>query len=199
MSPVGTMRWGNVVAPKSNQYGCDTWDVALTMGEEESLPLISLVERMINEAMSSRPAFPKDRSKLYVPYDQSKKKLPDGSFEPIDDELLWKFKRKTEIKGRNGELSRNTPPAIYDSTGRLCTDEIGSVGWGSVIKVVFEPFHYAAGATAGVSFLLTGIQIVQLEDDQSFAPPPIEGGFIAARVEQGSDGGAEDLDAMLPF
>ena len=177
------MAFGSVTDARTTPFDTVQWDVGLVLSDEDSIPLLALVDEEIAKQRSTNRNFPKVNDKLRLPYRPSMKKNDAGDKELVEGEMLWSFKRKFEIKQRNGELKRNNPPVIYDSLGRVCTEKVPMVGSNTILKVVYDVFSYGNNMGAGVSFGLVGIQIVELVAPKVMELEPIEGGFIAPDSE----------------
>jgi hypothetical protein len=178
VTKTGRLAFGSIKEPRSTPFDTVQWDAGLVLSTLDSEELLAIVEEEIAKARREKHGFPATNEKLRLPYKASMKKLEDGTKELEEDKLLWTFKRKYEIKMRNGETRPNNPPVIYDSTGAICTDTIGMIGSGTMLRIVYDTYTYGTALNAGVSFGLVVAQIVTLEGPQMIELEPIEGGFV---------------------
>lgn len=185
VSPVGEVVFGAIVEPRENQIsGALEYSLGLQASEADSSGMLTILESAITEAREKDPKFKARGANLHLPYKPAmRRNMATEELEPIEGMLLWTFKRKaTYVRKTTGETVSNTPPQLYDSTGRLIKPgELKDVPRGSTGKVVFEPFAYSIGSF-GIQFQLIGFQIANLaEDSLGVELTPIEGGFIAGQ------------------
>ena len=181
VSPLGKFVFGALVQPRTNDFGKTEWSCGLQLSTEESDQLATVVEEVLAHKRRNDPRFPAKNDNLRMPFRQSKRKNDDGEYVVDPDSMVWVFNRNYEVK-RNGEPSRNTPPLIYDSTGKI-VDGLQEVGFGSMIKIVYDVYCYAQpGGHGGVKLDLIGFQIVELKERVAELTP-IEGGWVAERQE----------------
>jgi len=190
VSPIGKYVFGALIEPRTNAFGISQWTVGLVLQEDEAQPLFTLIEEALEAKRVGNPRFPATNEGLKMPFFPGTKLLPDGTREEIPGEFLFKFARKLERKTKTGEVTRNTPPAIYDSLGRVINGKVDQIGGGSTGKAVFEIYVYDNGGIRGVTLQLLGFQIAELKT-RELELPPIEGGFVA---EQSED---DDIAAVL--
>jgi hypothetical protein len=179
LTPVGLYVFGSVVDPGENRASGELeWSLGLVCVEEECQQIFTAVEDVLNEARRKDPLFPKDNSKLYLPFGPSQKKNEAGDLVVEDGKVLLKFKRKRLVK-RRGEVEKtlNTPPRIYDSEGKMV--QVPTVPRGSKGKAVFDIYSYNTPATKGVGFGLKGFQIVEMAEQIDDSLPPVDGGWRA--------------------
>jgi hypothetical protein len=190
LTNVGKYVFGSIVEPRTNAFGVSQWSVGLVLQEADAQPLFELIEQYLEEKRVGNARFPKTNDGLKMPFFPSTKLLPDGTKEEVPGEFLFKFVRKFERKNKSGELTRNTPPAIYDSLGRVINGKVDRISSGSTGKAVFEVYVYDNAGVRGVTFQLLGFQIAELKV-QELELPPIEGGFVAEQTED------DDIAAVL--
>ncbi len=178
LTPIGVYVWGHLIEPGENKNSGELeWNIGIVCPEDECQPIFTRVEEVLAEARRRDPLFPKDNSKLLLPFSPALKKNEAGELEPNEGFVTLKMKRKRMIKRRDaGERTVNTPPRIYDSEGKSVV--VPQIPRGSKGKAVFDVFAYNMKASKGVSFGLKGFQIVELVtmDDTL---PPVEGGWRA--------------------
>lgn len=173
--------YGSLIAPKESPFPGEApaWSVALLLNELDSQPLFQLLEDIIQVQRKNDKKYPTDNSMLLLPWSPSTQKNASGTRTIIDGEYLWKFKRKSIVKKKDGTQERQTPPIIYDASGKVVNDTITNIGRGTTGKAIFTAYPYAAGKNIGISFQLKGFQIAALEaEDDSIELTPIAGGFV---------------------
>ena len=185
VSPEGVFIFGALIDPRSNEYGTE-WCCGLQLTVEAGEAIAKSVEDALANKRNRDPAFPKSNKQIKLPFSQARKRNEAGEWEPDPEHIIWNFKRKWEVKV-NGELTRNTPPLTYDSTGRLC--EVKDIGYGSRVKVIYDCYCYTMNG-GGVKLELIGVQIAELKQ-RSLELAPIEGGWVAETTEE------EDISRIL--
>ena len=178
LTPIGRIVWGSLVEPRENQANGEMeWALGLVCSEEECQPIFEAIESALSEARAKDLKFPRDNSKLYLPFQPAMKKGEDGELEPEEGCVTLKFKRKRMIRKRGAsEKTTNTPPRIYDSDGKFV--ELPDVPRGSRGKAVFDMYTYNTATTKGLSFGLRGFQVVELFERED-SIPAVEGGWRA--------------------
>ena len=169
----GRMAFGSLVEPRVTDYGSE-WSLGLELTNEEAQPLIEAMLAAVDDAMARDPKW-KTAKDYNKPWGPARDKQPDGTLVDNPDKVLIRIKRKTEKKYR-GELTKQDPPILWDSLGRVVNGQVKEVGWGSIIKVQFEFFPYSMGS-CGIATDLQGVQIIELKE-RELAPPPVEGGWV---------------------
>lgn len=182
---IGRIAFGSVIEARLNESSGKTeWSMGWVVPEADAQDIFDSIERAIEEMRQRNPRFPKDNSKLHMPFSQSMKKDENGERVPEDGVLLFKFKRNASRTLKTGEQQPNTPPHLYDSTGRLVDPKtIGRVGGGSTGRVVYETYVYDMPAAKGVQLQLVGFQVDQLRKEEAMVLPTIEGGWVAEQSE----------------
>ena len=185
---IGRIAFGSLIEPRVNETSGKTeWSLGWVIAEEDAQDIYHHIEQALEDARQRDPRFPKDNSKLHIPIQPSMKKDDSGEKVPVDGELLVKFKRNAHRTLKTGEMTPNTPPHIYDATGRLVDPKtIGRVAGGSTGRVVYETYVYNMAAAKGVSLQLMGFQISTLQKEDAMDLPPIEGGWVAEQNEADS-------------
>lgn len=178
VTPVGRIAFNSLISPRVNpnsglmEYGC-----GFVLSHEDSESILANIERALEEYRVKNPKFPATNEKLIFPYEPSMRKKEDGTKEPELGLLLWKFKTKAQYKDKNtGELVNRTPPAIYDSLGRVVTGRIDRIPTNSEGKMVYEIYVYDMQANKGVQLQIRGCQVSKLEKSGPELTP-IEGGW----------------------
>ncbi|MGB0352029.1 MAG: ssDNA-binding protein [Synechococcus sp.] len=187
VTPLGQLAWSYIVEPRENLSGKLEWSCGFEIAEEDAQPIFAAIEEAIAEKRANDASYPKTNKDLNLPFSQAKKKLEDGSYEMVPGRLTFKFKRNTQYKGRNGEVQKNNPPALYDSQGRLCTGEVARVNPGSKGKIVYDVYCYNMATTKGVQLQMRGFQIVEMSASQELVLPPVEGGWVPEGNEEAID------------
>ena len=186
-TPIGRVAYGYLIEPGENLNKDQEWLCALEISIEDSEPLMALLEEEIERGYKEHRDWPKDRSKLNIPYKQATKKDESGERVPNPDALLWTFKRKVNLKdGR-----KNNPPQIISSQAELIRPEDRpDVSSGSTGKVIFTPRAYSWAGQRGVKFGLIGFQIKELVTKSMIEVAPLEGGWVP-------EGSMSDLDLSV--
>lgn len=182
---IGRIAFGSIIEPRLNESSGKTeWALGWVIEEAEAQDIFDAIEQGLTEMRQRDPRFPKDNSKLYMPFSQSMKKDESGEKVPVDGELLFKFKRNAHRTLRTGDQQPNTAPMLYDSTGRLVDPKtIGRVAGGSTGRPIYEVYVYSMPAAKGVQLQLVGFQVDKLQQEETIALPPIEGGWVAEQSE----------------
>lgn len=190
---IGRIAYGSIIEARVNEAsGRTEWSIGWVAREDETQDIFDLIEQALADMRQKDPRFPKDNSKLHMPVAQSMAKDDTGEKVPVEGELLFKFKRNSTKTLKTGEQIPNTPPLIYDSTGRLVDPKtITRLGSGSTGRPIFEVYGYNMSMAKGVSLQLAGFQIDKLRQDDPIELPPIEGGWVAEQSE------ADEIAAML--
>ena len=186
VTPIGRIAFGALTTPRVNDNNGKTeWHLGLVLKEEECEEIFANIENALTEARQRDLRFPKDNSKLNMPFQPSMTKDEQtGEKVPVDGELLFKMKRNASRTLRTGETERNDPPKIYDSTGRLVSPgSIGRIGGGTTGKAVYDLYVYNMTAAKGVQMQLIGFQINELKQPEEVQLAPIEGGWVAEESE----------------
>ena len=133
VSPAAKCKWVNVKRPHP-EYDVLQINLLLPAKSEEAKNWMSTIDDWIAEEVKSSGAKPSE----YIPYKE------DG------DDILFKFKQKASIKGRNGE-AHEVKIMVVDSQMKPCNVDIG---WGSTVKVSYSPVPYTVNGKSGVTLYL---------------------------------------------
>jgi hypothetical protein len=185
-TPIGRIAYSSLITPRLNENnGKNEYSLGFVLKEEDCEEIFAKIEKVLEETRQRDPRFPKDNSKLNMPYKPSMTKDEQtGEKVPVEGELLFNFKRNATRTLRTGEVVRNDPPMIYDSTGRLVDpNSIGRIGSGTTGKAVYEFYVYNMAAAKGVQMQLVGFQISELKRPEEIQLAPIEGGWVAEESE----------------
>ncbi len=178
VTPVGTIVFGSIIEARENpNSGKVEWNLGLVIGVQESEVILDAIEQALAAKRAADPRFPATNDKLRFPYRISEKKDDDGIKQPDPDFLLWSIKRNSTYKTKTGEVAKQSPPALYDSLGRLVTGTIERIPPRSTGKAVYDIYIYDMPAMKGVSLQLKGFQIAELRQDDAQLTP-IEGGWV---------------------
>lgn len=190
---IGRIAFGNVTEARLNELSGKTdWSIGWVIPEAEAQDIIKSIEDALADMRQRDPRFPATNEKLHLPFSQSMSKDESGEKVPVDGELIFKLKRNATRTLKTGEMQPNTPPMLYDSTGRLVDPKtISRVGSGSTGRIVYDVYVYSMSAAKGVQLQLVGFQIDKLRQDDVLDLPPIEGGFVAEASE------ADEIAQML--
>lgn len=182
---IGRIAYGNVTEARVNETSGKTeWSMGWVIPEADAQDIFDAIEKSLAEMRQRDPRFPKDNSKLNMPFAQSMTKDESGEKVPVEGELIFKLKRNATRTLKTGEQQPNTPPHVYDSTGRLVDPKsIGRISWGSTGRIIYETYCYNMAAAKGVQLQLVGFQIDKLRQDETVELPPIEGGWVAEQSE----------------
>lgn len=182
---IGRIAFGSVVEPRVNDTSGKTeYSIGWVASEDETQDILSIIELSLEEERKRNSYFPKSNEKLHFGFTQSMKKDESGEKVPDEGMLLFKFKRNAHRTLKTGEQTLNTPPHIYDATGRLVDSKtIGQIGAGSTGRVIFETYVYDMKAAKGVQLQLVGFQIEKIRQEEAIELPPIEGGWVAEQSE----------------
>jgi len=177
-TPIGRIAWGSLIEPRENQASGEMeWSLGLVCAEDECQEFFEAIEEALAEARAKDLKFPRDNSKLYLPFSPALKKNEAGELEPDEGFITIKLKRKRMIRKRGlTEKTTNTPPLLYDSSGKIV--RLAEVPGGSRGLAVFDIYCYNTPTTKGVSLGLKGFQVVELFERED-ALPAIEGGWRA--------------------
>ena len=186
-TPVGRVAFGHMVEPGENLGKKLEWMCALELSMKDSEPLLALLEQEIERGYKEHREWPKDKSKLNVPYKQATMKDEAGDRVPNPDALLWSFKRNVDLRTGN----RNSPPQIISSQAELIRPEDRpDISSGTTGKVIFTPRAYSWAGQHGIKFGLIGFQIKELVTKSMIDVAPIEGGWVP-------EGSMSDLDLSV--
>lgn len=183
VTPIGAMVFGNVVEPRENpNSGKVEWNLGFVLSLEDSDSIIQNIQAAVAAKRAANPKFPATDDKLRFPYKPSMKRNEEGELEPDPENLLWNFKRNTTYQTKTGEQKTNTPPALYDSLGRIVTGTIPRVPAGTTGKVVYDIYVYDMPGSKGVSLQIKGFQVAELKKTEEELPP-IEGGWVPEEID----------------
>ena len=184
-SPVGRYAFGSITSAQENKNGQKEFLVGLVVDEQESKTLFAAVDNEIKERQSRKqwPEVPPQNT--LMPFKPSMAKLDDGSRVPEEGKLLWIFRRKEIITVR-GEQKLQSAPQVWDGGGLNITKNCPDIGYGSDLRVFFQPYAYN-NMSVGVKLDLLGVQIVKLQESKSmtgFTPGKVEGAYQAPEEMQ---------------
>ena len=159
VSPAAKCKWVNVKRPHP-EYDVFQINLLLPAKSEEAKNWMSTIDDWIAEEVKSSGAKPSE----YIPYKE------DG------DDILFKFKQKASIKGRNGE-AHEVKIMVVDSQMKPCNVDIG---WGSTVKVSYSPVPYTVNGKSGVTMYFNAVQVIDLvEYENETSAFGKEEGFVA--------------------
>ena len=159
VSPAAKCKWVNVKSPHP-EYDVFQINLLLPAKSKEAKSWMAQIDDWIAEEVKSSGAKPSE----YVPYKE------DG------DDILFKFKQKSSIKGRNGE-AHDVKIMVVDSQMKPCNVDIG---WGSTVKVSYSPVPYTVNGKSGVTLYFNAVQVIDLvEYENETSAFGKEEGFVA--------------------
>ena len=191
VTSIGRIAFNSIVTPRTSDFGKTSWDVGMVLTEKDSQSIFRAIEDEITRFRDTN-AKGKDlpnNDKLKMPWRQSVRQNEDGEKVPVEGEFLWVFKRPVSYPDRrSGGETKNTPPLIYDSLGKIVNDmqEVPNQTTG---KVVYEVGIYNRMGNSGVTLRLVGFQIGELGAGSDVQLTPIEGGTFV-KEEDSADIGA---------
>ena len=178
VSPKAKCKWVNVKRPHP-EYDVYQINLLLPAKSKQAKDWMAQIDNWIAEEVKSSGKKPSE----YVPYKE------DG------DDIIFKFKQKASIRGRNGE-SRDVKIMVVDSQMKPCNVDIG---WGSTVKVSYSPIPYTVNGKSGVTMYFNAVQVIDLveyegSDTSGFAKEegfiseePSENPFVTSEDESTSD------------
>ena len=149
-TPVGIAQWPRLNKPdtKFNKEGI--YSVSLRLTREDSEPLVKLMNEILATHIDT---LKKEVKQAPLPI----KDVNDQDGSPTG-EIEIKF--KLNAVGLNGGDRWEQRPALFDSSGKPMTDDIGG---GSKIKIGAEVVpYYTDMAGAGITLRLKAVQVIEL-------------------------------------
>ena len=205
-APVGLFVFGDPINGSINPDSQEMeWFSMVKYPVADAKPLMATINAIHEEALKTKPGWPKKISDLHLPMSPDKEKQEDGSYIENTDFLVFKYKRKGTFKNKLGEEKENTAPKLFASNSHALTKEQipHKIGRNSRVKMFFEPFPWQtrSGGKCGIQFKLWGVQIIELEED-TVEITPVEGGWVpTVEVETTMEGtlspSEDELAAML--
>jgi len=189
LSPIGTFIYGALVNPRTNKFNATAWECGLRLTLEEAEPVLAKINDCLANKRKQDPRFPAKDTDLNLPIKPGKTKDESGEYVPDPSSVVVQFKRNFMVRRKDGTQQQGQRPQIYDSTGANVTDQIQDVGFGTKLRVVYEPYAYSGG-NFGVQLQIKGVQIVEMAE-RNEALPPIEGGWVA------NTGADDNIDSIL--
>ena len=178
-TPTGEAAWINVIDLQTNKFDPTKkeWTLGLKLEDKLSEQVFEKIEDLLTARRESDSKFPKNNSSLTLPFGPAMEKDDDGNKTPIEGFVMFKFKR-SGYRTIRGEQVANTAPRVLDSMGRDIPKDAGiDIGWGSQVKVFYEPYIYDRGRT-GVGLELKGVQIIVLKERApEIQAEAVEGGW----------------------
>ena len=161
VSPAAKCKWVNVKSPHP-EYDVFQINLLLPVKSKEAKDLMGKIDGWIADEVKSSGA----KASEHIPYKE------DG------DDILFKFKQKATIKGRNGE-ARDVKIMVVDSQMKPCNVDIG---WGSTVKVSYSPVQYTVNGKSGVTLYFNAVQVIDLvEYEAETSGFDKEEGFVAEK------------------
>ena len=159
VSPKAKCKWVHVKRPHP-EYDNYQINLLLPVKSKEAKDLMGKIDGWIANEVKSSGA----KASEHIPYKE------DG------DDILFKFKQKPTIKGKNGEV-RDVKIMVVDSQMKPCNVDIG---WGSTVKVSYSPVPYTVNGKSGVTMYFNAVQVIDLvEYEYETSAFGKEEGFVA--------------------
>ena len=205
-APIGFFVFGDPINGSLNpDSGDKEWFSMVKYPVADAKPLMAAINEVHEEALKTKPGWPKKISDVHIPMKPDRIKQEDGSYEENPDNVVISYKRKGTFKNKLGEKKENTAPRLFASNSHALTPEQTppQIGRNSRVKMFFEPFAWQTKGNnkCGIQFKLWGVQIVELEED-TVEITPVEGGWVpTVEVETTMEGtlspSEDDISAML--
>ena len=204
-APIGFHVFGDPINGGLNpDSGEKEWFCMVKYPVAEAKPLMAMINEIHEEALKTKPGWPKKISDVSLPMAADKDKQEDGTYVENTDNLVFKYKRKGSFKNKFGEKKENSAPRLFAANShQLKPEETPSnIGRNSRIKMFFEPYAWQTKTgKCGIQFKLWGVQIIELEED-TVEITPVEGGWVpTVEVETTMEGtlspSEDELAAML--
>ena len=184
VSPKAKCKWVNVKRPHP-EYDVFQINLLLPVKSKEAKDLMEKIDGWIADEVKSSGK----KASEFLPYKE------DG------DDILFKFKQKATIKGRNGE-ARDVKIMVVASQMKPCNVDIG---WGSTVKVSYSPIQYTVNGKSGVTLYFNAVQVIDLveyeaetsgfaKEEGFVAEKPAENPFVEETVETVSSNDEDDGD-----
>tara|TARA_Y100000310_G_scaffold101199_1_gene99166 strand:- start:1732 stop:2301 length:570 start_codon:yes stop_codon:yes gene_type:complete len=141
VSPKAKCKWVNVKRPHP-EYDNYQINLLLPAKSKQAKEWMAQIDGWIADEVKSSGK----KASEFIPYKE------DG------DDIIFKFKQKSSIKGRNGE-SRDVKIMVVDSQMKPCNVDIG---WGSTVKVSYSPVPYTVNGKSGVTMYFNAVQVIEL-------------------------------------
>ena len=178
VSPKAKCKWVNVKRPHP-EYDVFQINLLLPAKSKQAKDWMEQIDGWIADEVASSGK----KASEFLPYKE------DG------DDIIFKFKQKSSIKGRNGE-SRDVKIMVVDSQMKPCNVDIG---WGSTVKVSYSPIQYTVNGKSGVTMYFNAVQVLDLveydggetsgfEKEEGFtSEEPLENPFVTSDSEDDDD------------
>ena len=152
-SPLGEAVWPKLNKPDTKFNKDGVYEVKLRLGEEEAKPFIETLKEILKEHVD---ATGKSKPKMAP--------LPWREVEDDDNNPTGQidFKFKLNAVGGRGDNQFTQRPALYDSEGKIMSEEIGG---GSLIQIGAEVVPYdVASIGVGISLRLKAVKVFELKE-----------------------------------
>ena len=178
VSPKAKCKWVNVKRPHP-EYDVYQINLLLPSKSKQAKEWMAQIDGWIADEVKSSGK----KASEFIPYKE------DG------DDIIFKFKQKASIKGKNGE-SRDVKIMVVDSQMKPCNVDIG---WGSTVKVSYSPVPYTVNGKSGVTLYFNAVQVIELveyegtdtsgfsQEEGFVSEEPSENPFVTSEDESTSD------------
>lgn len=193
VTSVARIAFNSIINPRTSDFGKTSWDVGVVLTEKDSQSIFQAIEDEITRYRDTNAKGKElpNNDKLKMPWRQSVRQNEDGEKVPVEGEFLWVFKRPVSYPDRrNGGETKNTPPLIYDSMGKI-VDGLEEVPNQTTGKVVYEVGIYNRMGNSGITLRFVGFQIAEMGAGSGVDLTPIEGGTFVAEED------SADIGALL--
>ena len=205
-APIGFFVFGDPINGSLNpDSGEKEWFSMVKYPMADAKPLMATINEIHEEALKTKPNWPKKISDVHIPLKPDRIKNEDGTYTENPDNMVVSYKRKGTFKNKLGEKKENSAPKLFAANSHAVKPEEtpNNIGRNSRVKMFFEPFAWQTGSgnKCGIQFRLWGVQIIELEED-TVEITPVEGGWVpTVEVETTMEGtlsaSEDDLAAML--
>ena len=178
VSPKAKCKWVNIKRPHP-EYDNYQINLLLPAKSKQAKDWMAQIDGWIADEVKSSGK----KASEFIPYKE------DG------DDIIFKFKQKASIKGKNGE-SRDVKIMVVDSQMKPCNVDIG---WGSTVKVSYSPVPYTVNGKSGVTLYFNAVQVIELveyegtdtsgfsQEEGFVSEEPSENPFVTSEDESTSD------------
>ena len=205
-APIGFFVFGDPINGSLNpDSGEKEWFSMVKYPLADAKPLMAAINEIHEEALKTKPNWPKKINDVHIPLKPDRIKNEDGTYTENPDNMVVSYKRKGTFINKLGEKKENSAPKLFASNSHALTKEQipNNIGRNSRVKMFFEPFPWQtkSGNKCGIQFKLWGVQIIELEED-TVEITPVEGGWVpTVEVETTMEGtlspSEDELAAML--
>ena len=119
-APIGFFVFGDPINGSLNpDSGDKEWFSMVKYPVADAKPLMAAINEVHEEALKTKPGWPKKINDVHIPMKPDRIKQEDGSYEENPDNVVFSYKRKGTFKNKLGEKKENTAPACSLPTAML--------------------------------------------------------------------------------